>query len=67
LTLGDLARHASAEHGVGGEHFDSPASLLHRLDQLATPDTTILIKGSRFMKMERIVAHLTGHPVQEFH
>jgi hypothetical protein len=28
------------------------------VDAILTPDTTVLVKGSRFMKMERVVQHL---------
>ena len=30
------------------------------LDAAMTPNTTVLVKGSRFMKMERAVQHLVG-------
>ncbi len=53
-TIGGLCKHA------GGTHFADMASLLLAASQLqlfAIP-SSVLIKGSRFMKMERVVKHL---------
>ncbi|MET3105933.1 UDP-N-acetylmuramoyl-tripeptide--D-alanyl-D-alanine ligase [Oxalobacteraceae bacterium GrIS 2.11] len=58
LTLGQLARHSSDAFGAGATHFEQIEPLLARLDACATNSSTVLVKGSRFMKMERVVAHL---------
>ena len=58
LTLGQLARHSSTAFGPGATHFDQIDALLAFLDGCLTPGATVLIKGSRFMKMERVVIHL---------
>jgi len=57
LATGDLARHMS---GSGAQHYEQFDDLLAALDkQLGSKsDATVLVKGSRFMKMERVVQHL---------
>lgn len=64
-TLGDLARHAAAAFGPGAHHHGEISSLNHAVEVILTPSTTALIKGSRFMKMERVVQHLLDQQVQE--
>jgi UDP-N-acetylmuramoyl-tripeptide--D-alanyl-D-alanine ligase len=34
---------------------------------MITPQTTVLVKGSRFMKMERVVQHLVDEQIRESH
>jgi UDP-N-acetylmuramoyl-tripeptide--D-alanyl-D-alanine ligase len=55
LALGEATRHAVEAFGEGARHFDSIDDLLSNLK-----GKTVLVKGSRFMKMERVVAALTG-------
>jgi UDP-N-acetylmuramoyl-tripeptide--D-alanyl-D-alanine ligase len=57
LVTGALARHMT---GAGAQHHEQFDDLLAALDkQLGSKsDATVLVKGSRFMKMERVVQHL---------
>jgi len=60
LALGTLARHVAAAFGAGAEHFDTAAELSRRLQDLLAPGATVLVKGSRFMRMEQVVGEITG-------
>lgn len=59
FTLGTLARHASTEFGAQARHFEDMDKLNEVIGGIA-PNASVLVKGSRFMKMERVVQHLSG-------
>lgn len=67
LTFGALAAASSRAFGTGARHYAELAALQQAVDVLATPVAAVLVKGSRFMKMERIVHHLLGQQVQDSH
>lgn len=58
FTLGDLARETSGAFGSQGRHFDSVEALVATLKPQLNADATVLVKGSRFMQMERVVEGL---------
>ena len=61
-TAGAAARDAASAYGAGARAFDSVAELIGALKD-APQVQNILVKGSRFMKMEQIVAALqSGGP-----
>ncbi len=55
FTLGDLSASAALAFGAGGRHFEYIEDLLHDIENLLAPEVTVLVKGSRFMQMERVV------------
>ncbi len=56
LCLGELSTAAAANFGEGGQHFQHVEDLVKTLLAELGPQTTVLVKGSRFMRMERVVA-----------
>ena len=55
LTLGELSANAVQSFGEGGMHFERIEELLAEVENLLDSDVTLLVKGSRFMQMERII------------
>jgi UDP-N-acetylmuramoyl-tripeptide--D-alanyl-D-alanine ligase len=55
LCLGDLAAHTATACGANAQHMSDIDALnqhvMHLLPQLGS----VLVKGSRFMKMERVI------------
>ncbi|AXE35526.1 UDP-N-acetylmuramoyl-tripeptide--D-alanyl-D-alanine ligase [Chromobacterium phragmitis] len=58
FALGEASRRAVAAFGETGQGFDSIDELLECLDSRLASGTAVLVKGSRFMRMERVVEHL---------
>lgn len=59
-ALGEMSKGAVAEFGAGAQHFATLESLCATLENELDAQTTLLIKGSRFMKMERVVEYLVS-------
>jgi UDP-N-acetylmuramoyl-tripeptide--D-alanyl-D-alanine ligase len=58
MALGDLSAYAAEKFGSGARHFRKMEDLLADIETLPGPEVTLLIKGSRFMQMERVVKRL---------
>ncbi len=60
FVLGELCTHAAAAFGAGAAHYADIDALLAALGPELGAGVTVLVKGSRFMRMERVVRSLTG-------
>ena len=58
--LGELAAHAVTGFGAGAAHFGALDDLVGTLRRELRPGVVLLVKGSRSMAMERVVAALAG-------
>jgi UDP-N-acetylmuramoyl-tripeptide--D-alanyl-D-alanine ligase len=63
FTLGDTSQH-STQAFRGGQHFQDMAELQQQVMAVLPEFNSILIKGSRFMKMERVLDALNAHVEQ---
>lgn len=55
FTLGDLSREMTTAFGSGAQHYLDVEALVRGLLSNLSSTTTVLVKGSRFMRMERVV------------
>ncbi len=53
-ALGDASAQAVRNFGEGGRHFCSIEKLIAAVKKDLDADSTVLVKGSRFMRMERV-------------
>ena len=60
FTLGELSAHAARAFGEGARHYARVEELVAALERELAPDVTLLVKGSRFMRMERVVQALAA-------
>lgn len=67
FATGELSRNATEAFGKHAVWFGSVDALIDALRVSVTADANVLVKGSRFMRMERVVAAIStaGEPGQE--
>jgi len=63
-TLGELSRASAEAFGEGGQHMNSHEQLAKLLSEEIASDVTILIKGSRAMRMEHLVNALVVNALE---
>lgn len=66
-TLGALARHAANGFGTRAQAFEQLEPLVEALREDLGPDVTVLVKGSRGARMERVITLLTGASAEDHH
>ncbi len=55
FALGDMSVNTVSAFGAGAMHFPDIDALLMNIKNRLAPELTVLVKGSRFMQMERVV------------
>ena len=66
-ATGPLSRLAVEAFGPGALWFADTEALARAVDAELTPQVCLLVKGSRSNRLERVVAALTGQPIQQGH
>ena len=64
-ALGEASKQAVRNFGEGARHFADADKLIATVDKELGPETTVLIKGSRFMRMERVANALASDQTAE--
>jgi len=64
FALGEMSGHAARAFGAEARQFTQIADLIAAVTPLLAPDTTLLVKGSRFMRMERVVEAVSGEAME---
>ena len=64
FAIGSLMREAAQAFGTDAAHFDDVDALIAALRPSLQAGTTVLIKGSRFMQMERVVQALAAQKTE---
>ncbi|MGI6722412.1 MAG: UDP-N-acetylmuramoyl-tripeptide--D-alanyl-D-alanine ligase [Anaerovoracaceae bacterium] len=60
IAIGENARYIALGAGDKGIYFADKKGFLNKMDELVPDEAAVLVKGSRGMKMEEIVAALAG-------
>jgi UDP-N-acetylmuramoyl-tripeptide--D-alanyl-D-alanine ligase len=60
FAIGEMSAVAASNFGDGGRHFDSVETLVAALTRRLDANTVVVVKGSRFMRMERVADALAA-------
>jgi len=63
-VLGPQCAHAARAYGAGARHFADMQSLIDTVRALLPHVSSVLVKGSRFMRMERVVQAMAAGAAQ---
>jgi UDP-N-acetylmuramoyl-tripeptide--D-alanyl-D-alanine ligase len=58
FALGEMSAAAARSFGKGAQHFSNVDELVNALTDGLDQESTVLVKGSRFMRMERVIEAL---------
>ena len=67
FATGPLMRETVQAFGANAAHFDDIGALIDALRQSLRAGATVLVKGSRFMQMERVVQALSAQQTETVH
>ncbi len=67
LAIGEMSIAAVHDFDGGGQHFGGVEALVKALKPQMDKETTVLVKGSRFMRMERVVDQIIEAIVEHHH
>ena len=65
MAFGESSAIAARNFGAGGEHFKKMEDLIAALLAELAPETIVLVKGSRFMRMERVLDAIAAPQEEE--
>jgi UDP-N-acetylmuramoyl-tripeptide--D-alanyl-D-alanine ligase len=67
FATGELSKLAVESFGSGASWHPDTEALSRAVEAELSPNVTLLVKGSRSNRLERVVAHLTGARAKEMH
>ena len=67
FATGPLMRETAQAFGANASHFDDIGALIDALRPSLRAGATVLVKGSRFMQMERVVQALSAQQTETVH